>query len=188
MRRVLLFMLALAAGPACDGASAVTPPPEAPPCDDECKDEIAVRAVRETVKLAFNLTFQGKPVGEYDLAAKCPQGGAVRVTGSATSNAIQGATEVRIVYQLEECAYLSKDEDADENYETKITGVFTQEGVMAVQPTSPTALIMASPSLKIEGSVYDPPSPYNVECPLQLGQTGNALSGKICGRNVETDL
>ena len=68
------------------------------------------------------------------------------------------------------------------------TGVFTQEGILAVQPTSPSAVIMRSDMMKIEGTVYDPPLAYNVDCPLQLGQSGNSLSGKICDRNVETDL
>lgn len=186
--RIRLASALVVGAVACGSGGAVTPPPEAPPCDDECKDEIAVRALRETVKLAFNLTFQGKPVGTYDLAAKCPQGGTVRVTGRATGNALQGTTEVKITYVLAQCGYLSKDDDAKENYETKLTGTFTQEGILAVQPTNPSALIMKSDLMKFEGTVYDPPSPYNADCPLELGQNGNALSGKICGRNVETDL
>lgn len=173
---------------ACGSGSAVTPPPTPPPCDDKCKDKVAIRAVRETVKLAFNLTFQGKPVGAYDLAVACPQGGTARVTGNATSNALQGTTEVSVTYTLVECGYLRQDDDAEDNYETKLTGIFTQDGVMAVTPTTPSALIMKSSGMKIEGTVYDPPLPYNAECPLQLGQNGNALSGKICGRNVEADL
>lgn len=172
----------------CGGGSAVTPAPEPPPCDDECKDAIAVKAVRETVKLAFNLTFQGKPVGAYDLTTPCPLGGTARVTGSATSNAIQGATEVDITYELAGCAYLEKDDDAEDNYEITLTGTLTQKGTLAVQPTSTSAVIMRSESMKIAGTVYDPPSPYDQECPLELGQTGNRLSGKMCGRTVQTDL
>ena len=166
----------------------MTPPPQPPPCDDECKDKVAIRAVRETVKLAFNLTFQGKPVGSYDLGATCPQGGTVRVTGIAKSNALQGSTEVSITYTLVECGYLRKDDDAQQNYETKLTGILTQEGTLAVLPTTPSALVMKSTGMKIEGTVYDPPLVYNADCPLELGQNGNTLSGKICGRSAESDL
>lgn len=184
MRWPLLFVLLTA----CGSGNAVTPAPEAPPCDDKCQDEVAVQAVRETVKLAFNLTFQGKPVGTYDLAANCPQGGAVRVTGTATSNAIQGATEVDITYQLLGCSYLRTDDDAKNNYEMKLTGTFTQKGVLAVQPSSTSAVIMKSDNMKFEGTVYDPPLPYNQECPLDLGQNGNRLSGKICDRSTTVEL
>lgn len=182
--RALLMVGALA----CGSGSAVTPPPEPPPCDVKCQDKVAIRAVRETVKLAFNLTFQGKPVGSYDLAVTCPQGGTVRVTGIASSNALQGSTEVSITYTLVECGYLSQDDDAEDNYETKLTGILMQDGILAVQPTSPSALVMKSTGMKIEGTVYDPPLPYSADCPLELGQNGNSLSGKICGRAAEADL
>lgn len=173
---------------ACGSGNAVTPPPEAPPCDDECKDKIAIKAVRETVKLAFNLTFQGKPVGTYDLATPCPLGGSARVTGSATSNAIQGATEVDITYVLLDCKYLNKDDDAEDNYELTLTGTLTQKGTLAVQPSSTSAVLMNSDAMKIDGTLYDPPSPYTQTCPLQLGQTGNKLAGKMCDRSVQADL
>jgi hypothetical protein len=172
----------------CGSGNAVTPPPEAPPCDDKCKDTIAITAVRETVKLAFNLTFQGKPVGTYDLAIACPQGGTARVTGTATSNAVQGSTNVDITYVLADCGYLRTDDDAKNNYETKLTGTLTQKGILAVQPSSTSAVIMKSDSMKIDGTVYDPPSPYDQDCPLELGQNGNRLSGKMCDRNVTADL
>lgn len=181
---VLTLLLAVS----CGGGNAVTPAPEPPPCDDECKDGIAIKAVRETVKLAFNLTFQGKPVGTYDLATTCPLGGTARVTGSASSNAIQGATEVDITYVLAECKYLEKDDDANDNYEITLTGTLSQKGTLAVQPSSTSAVLMKSDSMKIDGTVYDPPLAYSQTCPLELGQTGNRLSGKMCDRSVQTDL
>jgi hypothetical protein len=184
MKRLVLLVVVAA----CGSGNAVTPPPTAPPCDSKCQDNIALRAVRETVKLAFNLTFQGKPVGTYDLATACPQGGTARVTGTATSNATQGTTEVDITYTLADCGYLTKDNDATQNYETKLTGTFTQKGTLAVQPTSSTALLMHSDEMKIDGTVYDPPVKYDADCPLELGQTGNKVSGKICDRNAEADL
>ncbi len=185
---IALIPLALVGTVACGSGNAVTPPPTAPPCDEKCQDGIALRALRETVKLAFNLTFQGKPVGSYDLATTCPLGGAVRVTGTALSNAEQGTTNVDITYVLVECGYLTKDDDAKQTYDMKVSGTFTQKGILAVQPTSPSALIMKSDNITFEGTVYDPAVPYNAECPLELGQTGNRLSGKICGRSAEADL
>lgn len=184
MKRALITIALVA----CGSGNAVTPPPTAPPCDEKCQDSIALQAMRETIKLAFNLTFQGKPVGTYDLAIECPQGGTARVTGMASSNAAQGATNVDITYVLAECGYLRKDDDAKQNYNTKITGTITQKGVLAVQPTSTSAVIMKSDSMKIVGTVYDPPDDYDQTCPLELGQNGNRLSGKMCDRDVTADL
>lgn len=165
-----------------------TPPPPPPPCDEECTDGIAILAVREAAKLAFNVMLQGKPVGDHDETKPCPFGGTARVFGNATSNATQGATEVRLTYVFAGCAGLSKDDEAKENYELRLTGTLTQEGILAVQPSATSALIMKSDTMKIEGTVYDPPKDYNADCPLELGQNGNALTGKICGRETKTQL
>src|SRR5262249_2516535 len=89
---VLLLVLAVSA---CGTKAAATAPP---PCDGTCQDGIAIRALRETAKLAFNLTLQGKPVGQHDETTPCPLGGSVHVFGVATSNAVQGATEVDLTY------------------------------------------------------------------------------------------
>ncbi|HVH45783.1 MAG TPA: hypothetical protein VM925_25695 [Labilithrix sp.] len=185
MRACLLFglsVLALGCG------SAATPAPTPPPCDAECKDGVAIKALRETTKLAFNLTLQGKPVGSHDLMTPCPLGGSARVFGTATSNAIQGATEVRLTYVLTDCRYLFKDDDADDNYSMTLTGTMTQEGVIAVQPSATSALVMKSDAMKFAGTVYDPPLDYAAECPVQLGQNGNVLTGVICGRDAKTNL
>ncbi len=105
--RAAIAALALAAGPLAalpgcgDGAS----PPEPEPCDQQCLDTSAIRALRETIKLAFNLTLQGKPVGAHDVTVPCPFGGSIRVYGEAYSNPIQGATEVTLTYELAGCAY-----------------------------------------------------------------------------------
>ena len=37
------------------------------------------------------------------------------------------------------------------------------------------------------GTVHDPPLAYDAECPVELGQNGNLLTGKICGRDARTD-
>jgi hypothetical protein len=169
-------------------ASSTAPAPEVPPCDDQCKDGIAVKALRETMKLAFNLTLQGKPVGTHDLTTPCPLGGTARVFGTASSNAFQGSTEVRLTYVLTDCAYLFKDDDAKNNYSMKTAGTITQEGIIAVQPSSTSALVMKSAAMKLDGTVYDPPAPYVADCPIELGQNGNTLTGKICGRETKGDL
>jgi hypothetical protein len=160
-----------------------------PPCDQECQDKVALLAIRETMKLAFNLTLQGKPVGVHDERTACPQGGTVRVFGRASSNAIQGATEVDLAYEFAQCGYLQKDTEPNENYDVVLNGNVVQKGTLAVQPTSTTALTMSSESLTVEGKVYDPPLPYAEKaCVLTLGQDGNKLAGKVCGRSVGVDL
>jgi hypothetical protein len=174
----------LAAGCGADA----TPPPPPPACDEECKDEIALRALRETTKLVYNITLQGKPVGDHDLVTPCPQGGGARVLGNAVANPEQGATIVKLRYFFLECHYLFKDEEAKENYDMKVSGELTQEGVLAVQPSATTALVMRSDLIRFDGTVHDPPIEYKADCPLELGQTGNILSGKLCGRTAGTDL
>ena len=58
----------------CACASDIEAEP-APPCDQLCQDSNALRAVREGMKLIYNLTLQGKPVGSQR---------PVRVTGART--------------------------------------------------------------------------------------------------------
>jgi hypothetical protein len=183
MRLVSVLVVALVA---CqESANAPVPPP----CDDKCKDEIAVRAIRETMKLGFNLTLQGKPVGQHDIATPCPQGGRARLFGMVTSNAEQGATNVDLTYELAECQYLETDDEPKENYRMTVTGTLRQKGVLAVQPTSTNAILIDSDSVTIKGTVNDPPLPYEVTaCPLKLGQNGNKLSGTLCDRVVSVDL
>jgi hypothetical protein len=192
MRARSLFIVAGLAA-LCVTASAgcqadATPPPPPPPCDQKCQDAVAIQAIRETAKLAFNIMLQGKPVGAHDETTRCPFGGAVRVVGTATSNAMQGATEVDLTYVMDGCSYLFKDDDPEDNYRTKLTGTLTQVGVIAVQPTATSALVMKSDSITFEGTVYDPPIDYVVTCPVELAQNGNKLTGTICGREAVTDL
>lgn len=184
--RALLLLPLLAALPSCGSDAA--PAPVAPPCEAECKDEVALKGIRETLKLAFNLTFQGKPVGNHDLSTPCPLGGTARVVGTATSNALQGTTEVSILYELTDCAYFFDDDDPEDNYDLVISGQVVQKGILAVQPTTPSAVTMTSPSLVVKGTVYDPPLPYEATCALNLAQNGNTISGVICDRKATSDL
>jgi hypothetical protein len=166
-------------------------PPKDPElsCDQECKDRSALRGLRETLKLVYNLTLQGNPVGAQDETTSCPFGGSAHLFGEATSNALQGTTEVQLTYELDQCVYLQKDEEPPENYALMFTGVLEQTGTIAVQPTSTTALIMNSAALTLVGAVYDPPIEYREDaCAVQLGQSGEQVSGTLCGRNVGVDL
>ena len=186
LARSLLMAILIATSCACGDGPA---PPAPPPCDQTCKDGTALRALRETLKLVFNLTLQGKPVGSYDETVPCIRGGSARIFGSATSNAIQGSTEVELTYVLDQCAYVQKDDDEKENYSITVSGTVTQEGTLAVQPSSTTALLMKSDSITLTGSVYDPPDPYEAkECPLDIFQNGNRVAGTMCGREVGFDF
>ena len=161
----------------------------APPCDQLCQDSNALRAVREGMKLIYNLTLQGNPVGPQMEFIPCPQGGLAGVAGEATSNAEQGATEVSLTYGFQDCAYLRRDEEPEENHNLTLTGIITQQGVIAVQPSVTTALLMSSEALTLTGTVYDPPIPYSADaCELSLSQSGDDLSGTICGRPAGVDL
>lgn len=161
------------------------PRPESPPCDQACQDGVALRATRETLKLAYNLLLQGKPVGEVDVSSPCIRGGSVRIVGRASSNAVQGATEVDLTYTLDRCTVLERDEEAPENYELEVTATITQKGVLAVQPTATTALLLKSDALTLTGTVYSPPLPYEAkDCPMDVAQNGDAVGGTLCGRTA----
>jgi hypothetical protein len=158
-------------------------------CDPECQDAVAARGLRDVIKLVYNLTLQGKPIGPQDAETECPHGGSARVAGFALSNPEQGATEVELGYRFEECAYQHKDDDAVESYSVTISGDVGEQGILAVQPTATTALIFASESLSLEGTVFDPPIDYAMsECSLRLAQDGNHMSGTWCEREIGFDL
>ena len=158
-------------------------------CDPECQDAVAARGLRDVIKLVYNLTLQGKPIGPQDAETRCPHGGSARVVGFALSNPEQGATELELGYQLSDCAYQHRDDDAEESYDIVVNGTVGEAGVLAVQPTATTALIFASDGLSLEGEVFDPPLPYaESECAFRLAQDGNHLSGTWCERKVGFDL
>jgi hypothetical protein len=180
--------LVLAAAQAC-GTNAGNSPPPPPPCDQTCRDDIALRAFRESLKLAFNHTFQGEPVGDHDKTVPCPLGGTVRVFGNATSNALQGSTEVVVTYVFDKCGVPQKDDDPKQTYSITLSGTATENGTIAIQPSSTTALGILSQSMTLTGTVYDPPIDYSeTACNLALGQNGNQLSGTMCTRTVGLTL
>lgn len=181
----LCLMLLILPALGCGG-----PDPEpSPPCERKCQDGTALRALREIMKLVFNLTLQGNAAGPQDETTPCPSGGSARVSGEATSNAVQGAIEVQLSYELMQCAYLQRDDEPDENYDMTVTGTVSQQGTIAVQPTATMALTMSSDAVTFFGNVYDPPLPFEEpSCAVRMGQNGNHLSGTICDREAGTDL
>jgi hypothetical protein len=165
-----------------------TPEPP-PPCDQLCLDGIAVAGMRLTLKQIFNQTVQGKPVGPQDFRYACPLGGTAHVFGTAVANAIQGATEVNLTYELEGCVLLDRDTEPKENYHLASTGKVTQVGTIAVQPTATTSLGMQSEAITVTGTVYDPPVPYELKaCKLLTVQDGSKVTGTVCGRDFSTFL
>ncbi|MGC4088914.1 MAG: hypothetical protein QM756_13650 [Polyangiaceae bacterium] len=157
-------------------------------CDDACQAQVAARGLRETLKLAYNLTLNGKPVGAQDASHAC-LGGSVRVHGEAYSNAEQGSTDVDLVYSFDACGYRQVSATQNQNYDLVLRGDVRESGVLTVQPTAPTALIITSDALDIEGSVFDPPIDFQrLGCAVSLAQSGNRLSGTMCGQAVGLSL
>ena len=173
----------------CGGSSAGKTP-TTPPCDQTCRDQIGVSGTRQVLKLIYNLGLQGKPVGAQDASAPCPLGGSAQVSGTASSNAVQGSTVVQLTYVLDACVYTSVDPTTPaQNYSLTVTGTFTESGTLAVQPSSTTALGITGAGVSITGTVDDPPLMYDDEsCALELQQNGNDLSGTVCGRPVGVSL
>lgn len=174
-----LALLALLALGAC-GDKEVPPPP---PCDRKCQDSIAMRGLRETMKYTFNKTFQGKPYGRHELETDEFIFGSAKIQGVATSLPEIGVTDVTLTYEFSQATYIQKNVEPRENFRMVVTGVVSQKGLLAVQPSSPTSLLMKSEAITLVGDVYDPPIKYNVElasCPIVLNQSGNSVSGWIC--------
>ncbi len=192
----LLGGAALVTGLGCSGGGGPSPP--SPGCDQACEDAVAMRAFRETLKQVFNGALQSMPVGAQDQMYGCtPFGGTAHVTGTVTSNADVGTTSVALTYVLDRCRYMAVDTDPTQNYDMTLTGTTTEEGVIAVQPGTTTALAITSGAMTFSGTVYSPALPYPADagqeatapdaapgevCSVQVAQNGNQLSGKICGR------
>ena len=83
------------------------------------------------------------------------------------------------------CVLVPPSATPNENYSLVMTGRVTQQGTLAVQPSSTTALLIDSEALSVSGTVYDPPLAYELsDCKLSVAQQGNRVSGVICGRNA----
>jgi hypothetical protein len=169
----------------CNGASPSPPKP----CDATCADSTALLAMRLTLKVMFNLTVQGNSVGMQDATKACPLGGTAHVFGTATSNAVQGATNVDLTYVLDHCGYIQIDPDPTQNFQMAFTGTVKETGTLSATSTSTTAIELSSDALTFSGTVYDPAVDYEQDgCALALGQSGNRLAGMMCGRVAGTQL
>jgi hypothetical protein len=172
-----------------------------PPCDQTCQDGVAVLGLRLLLKDIYNFKLQGGPEGPQNQTTVCPLGGTATVTGTATSNAALGTTTVNLTYELTSCAFSETDMDPTQTFQLTFDGTVSEEGIIASQPSSTTSLRFDSPpidggtptdggtGISVDGTVYTPPVSYGaMECPLTLVQTGNEISGKLCGRNAGTSL
>jgi hypothetical protein len=169
-------------GDAVDAGDAGMTPVPSVPCDETCTDGIAIRSLRDAIKLVYNVTLQGKPVGAQDQSTPCPLGGTASVTGQATSNADQGTTSVTLTYVFSQCAFSQVDDNTEETFAMTLTGTVTEDGIIAVLPSSTTSLTFRSDAMTFSGSVYTPPIDVNESCAVVLGQSGNDISGLLCGR------
>jgi len=187
MKRVasMLVIASLAACGGSGGGSSTTPS-----CDESCQDGVALLALRNAIKVVYNVTLQGKPEGPQNAMTMCQLGnGTASVSGTATSNANQGTTTVNLTYVFSGCTYSQADSDPTQTFSLTLDGTVTEVGTIAVQPSSTTALEFTSGAISFDGSVYGPPIPYMQKgCAVMLGQNGNNLSGLLCGRDAGTTL
>ena len=193
MKRVA-SMLGIASVVACGGSGGGSS--TTPSCDGACQDGVALLSLRDAIKVVYNLTLQGQPVGPQSgmlpnamYPMGCPGGGMASVTGTASSNADQGTTTVNLTYVFTSCHYSVIDSDPTQTFDMTVDGTVTEVGTIAVQPSSTTALEFTSAAFSFDGTVYGPPIDYMQKaCALQLGQDGNNLSGTLCGRDAGTTL
>jgi hypothetical protein len=175
------------------GCSDKSPPPP-PPCEQECRDGVALRALRQAMKFAFNKTLQGLDTGYHDETTAFVRGSA-RVFGEVTTNAEQGTMKLTgLTYVFSQAVYFQKDDDPKANFAMGVDGTIKQDGTLAVQPSSPTALVMCSDAITLVGQIYDPLEDYATPdgpsrpppsaCPVELNQNGNSVAGWLCGRQA----
>jgi hypothetical protein len=160
-----------------------------PTCSLHCEAATAVRAVRETMKLVFNLSLQGNPVGEQDETVACPDGGSAHLTGQASADSERGTTKVGLAYDFQDCRYEQLSSHPSSSYALSITGRVQQSGVLAGPAQTTTALVLESEILTLQGTLYDPPLEYHAEeCVLSVIQEGDRVSGTLCDLVVSVDL
>jgi hypothetical protein len=154
---------------------------------------VALRAVRTLLKLAYNFTVQGKPVGAQDWTIPCVYSagtmGSVHVHGVATSNTQQGATFVGditatppapLLYDFDGCRWIQNDAQPEQNFDIILTGSIGELGTIAQQPTATSALAITGTDLHLSGTVYDPAHAYDEFWNLNAAQNGNDVGACIC--------
>jgi len=192
MNLVMRFALAAFLAPAaaslgCGG----NPPAPPPPCDIQCQDGVAIRALRVGMRLAYNFAIASKPVGKQDATAPCIPSGSVHIVGTAESNAMLGTSQIDLTYTFTNCKNPSiKSTTPERNYNVTMNGVVNEKGTLAMGgPT--TSLVFIGTGLGIVGPVYDPPVDYpppehpQLDCELFANQDGNNVNGTLCGRTAK---
>jgi hypothetical protein len=176
---------------ACGAGGNAPPPP--PVCDQECPDNIALRALRETMRFAYNRLLQGNPVGAQDEMSPCPlNAGTIHIFGNATSDDSLGTTQVDLTFDFQDCATRFINVTPERNYSLRLTGSVEEHGLL-VMSTGTTAVSMSSDAMSFQGDIYDPPQPYvqvpdlppdapRPTCALRAMQSGNNVSGVLCDR------
>jgi hypothetical protein len=184
-RRMAIWALAGAAFSLASGCGAGNAPAPPPPCEQDCQDNIALRALRESMRLAYNILLQGKPVGKQDQRAPCPLGvGTIHIFGNADSNDLLGTTTVDLTFDYQNCKTSRVHATPERNYTLVLTGAVTEKGVL-VMSTGTTALTIQSAAMTFQGTVHDPMLPYDqVDCEVTATQDGNNVSGSVCGRTA----
>jgi hypothetical protein len=145
------------------------------------------------LKLAYNFSVGGKPVGAQDATIPCVYSagtmGSVHVHGSATSNNLQGSTFIGdiaavppapLLYDFNGCRYIQHDAESEQNFDIILTGSVGELGTLSQQPTATTALAITGSGLHLSGTVYDPASAYDQLWNLGAVQDGNNVGACIC--------
>jgi hypothetical protein len=147
-RRTLAIAGCLSVALFAMGCSGKQPAPSAP-CDQECKDAIALRALREAMRSAFNGRSQGQDAGPQDWNMPCEQRvgppiGSANILGTAVSNTQQGMTRVNLTYEFLSCLVTSVEATPERNYDLSLKGTVTEVGALSALSTSPNALKIAT--------------------------------------------
>jgi hypothetical protein len=134
-------LIALGATSCSDGKS----PEPAGPCDQQCQDGVALRAVREVMKYVFNRRLWGNEAGAQDETSRCEtNAGSAHIFGDAVSNTQQGSTEVKLTYEFYSCRALRTEATPSLNYNLSLRGTITEVGTLSAQSTSTMALELAT--------------------------------------------
>jgi hypothetical protein len=148
MSRTLVIAGSLSAALFAMGCSGKQPARSAP-CDQECKDAIALRALREGMRSAFNGRIQGQDAGPQHWNMPCeqvvgPAIGSTNIFGTAVSNREQGITKVNLTYEFLSCLVARTEAEPELNYNLSLKGTVTEVGTLSAQSTSLNALKIAT--------------------------------------------
>jgi hypothetical protein len=147
MRRTLVIAGSLSVALYAMGCSGKQPAPSAP-CDQECRDAIALRALREAMRSAFtiNVAYKDRDNGLQDVEGRCSDTGvgSARIFGTAVSNTQQGMTKVDLAYEFLSCLVTSVEATPERNYDLSLKGTVTEVGALSALSTSPNALKIAT--------------------------------------------